>query len=55
MNQQYKPQDLSHKSFVYMEIQKDVYGISQAGKFSKYQMEQHLVKFGYEPAPINPG
>ena len=53
--QQYKLINLAHKGFVYMEIQKCMYGLPQAGKFSNDKLKLHLAKFGYESAPITPG
>ena len=38
-----------------MEIQKGMYGISQAGKIVNYKLKLHLYKFGYKPAPITSG
>ena len=38
-----------------MEIQKEVYGVPQAGKFSNDKLKLHLSKFGYEPEPITTG
>ena len=32
--QQYNPRNLAHKDFVYMEIQKGMYGLPQAGKIA---------------------
>ena len=53
--QQYNLINLAHKGFVYMEIQKGMYGIPQAGKIANDKFKLHLDKFGYEPAPITPG
>ena len=55
ITQQYNLRNLSHKGFVYMEIQTGMYGLPQVGKFSNDKLKIHLAKFGYEPAPINPG
>ena len=38
-----------------MEIQKGMYGLSQAGKTANDKMKLHLAKIGYETAPIMPG
>ena len=38
-----------------MEIQKGVYGLPYAGKIANDKLNIHLVKLGYEPAPITPG
>ena len=53
--QQYNLRNLEHKDFVYMEIQKGMYGLPQAGKIANDKLKLHLAKFGYEPAPITPG
>ena len=53
--QQYNFRNLSHKGFVYIEIQKGVYGIPQAGKIANDKLNLHLSKFGYDPAPITTG
>ena len=53
--QQYNLRNLEHKGFVYMEIEKGMYGLPQAGKFSNDKLKLHLAKFVYEPAPITPG
>ena len=50
--QQYNLRNLSQKGYIYMEIQKDMYGLPQAGKISNDKPKLHLAKFGYEPAPI---
>ena len=42
--QQYKLQDLEHKGFVYMEIQKGMYGLTQAGKMTNDKLKLHLAK-----------
>ena len=38
-----------------MEIQKGMYGLTQAVKIANCKLKLHLAKFGYEPAPITPG
>ena len=53
--QQYNLRSLAHKGFVYMEIQKGIYGLTQAGKNANDKLKLHLAKFGYKPAPITPG
>ena len=53
--QQYNLRNLEHKRVVYMEIQKGMYGIPQAGKFANDKLKLHLEKFGYEQEPITPG
>ena len=53
--QQYNIRNLSHKGIVYMEIQKGMYGLPQAGKIANDKLKLHLDKFRYEPEPITPG
>ena len=38
-----------------MEIQKVMYALPQAGKIANDKLKLHLVRFGYETAPITPG
>ena len=52
---QYKIRNLAYKGFIYMEIQKGTYGLPQVGKKLNDKIKLHLAKFGYNPAPINPG
>ena len=44
--QQYNLRNLEHKGFVYMEIQKGMYGLPQAGKVANDKLKLHLAKFG---------
>ena len=53
--QYYNLINLEHKGLVYMEIQKGMYGLPQAGKIANYKLKLHLEKFVYKPAPITPG
>ena len=53
--QQYNLQNLAHRGFVYMEIQKSMHGLPQVGKIANDKLKLHLYKFGYEPEPITPG
>ena len=50
--QQYNLINLSHKGFVYMIIQKGMYGLPQAGKIVNNKLKLYLAKFEYKPAPI---
>ena len=38
-----------------MEIEKGMYVLPEAGKFSNYKLNLHLENFGYKTAPIIPG
>ena len=53
--QQYNLRNLAQKGFVYMEIQKGMYGLPQAGKNENDKLKLHLGKFWYEPSPSTPG
>ena len=53
--QQWKLQDLAHKLFLHMEIQKGMNGMSQAGKISNSKLKGYLSKSGCEPSPITRG
>ena len=53
--QQYNLRKLAHKGFVYMEIQKGMFGLPKVRKFSNNKLKLHLAKFVYKPAPITPG
>ena len=55
ITQQCNLRNLSHKVFVYMDIQKGVYGIPQSGHFSNDKLNLHLSKFLYEPSHTTPG
>ena len=52
--QQYNLRKLAHKGFVYMEIQKGMYGLPQVRKIANNKLKLHLSKFGYETLPIIP-
>ena len=43
--QQYNIRNLSHKGFVYMEIQKGLCGLPQAGKIANDKLKIHLANF----------
>ena len=53
--QQYNLRNLAHKGFVYMEIQKGMYGLPQAVNMENDKLKLHLAKFGYKPTSITPG
>ena len=42
ITQQYNLRNLVHNGFVYMEIQKSIYGIPQAGKFANDKLNIYL-------------
>ena len=53
--QHYNLIKLAHKGFLYMEIQKGMYGLPQAGKISNNKLKLHIDNFRYNPSPIIPG
>ena len=42
-------------SFLYVRVEKGMYGIVQAGIIAHTVIKEHLQPLGYEPAPILPG
>ena len=40
--------------FLYVRLEKVMYGLVQAGIISHMALKEHLQPFGYEPAPITP-
>jgi hypothetical protein len=46
---------LIKNGFVYVEIQRGVYGLPQAGKIANDQLIQFLKPHGYAPVPLTPG
>ena len=40
--------------FLYVRVEKGMYGIVQAGIIAHTALKEHLQPFGYEPAPITP-
>ena len=54
-NKKYKLQDLAHKLFVYMKIQKCMYVLLQSVNITNNKMKQYLDIFGNDPEPITPG
>ena len=53
--QQYNFRNLAQKYFVYMEIQKVMYGLPQSGKIANDKLRLNMAKFGYEPSTITLG
>ena len=41
--------------WVYIEIQRGMYGLKQAGIIANEQLQTHLAKYGYHPTPRTPG
>ena len=46
---------VSKDGYVYMQIEKGMYGLPQAGKIANMELETHLKPFGYHPCPRTPG
>ena len=46
---QYNSTNLVHKSMIYVEIQKGMPGLKQAGKIAHDRLREHLKKYGYAP------
>ena len=44
-----------HKGYLYMEIQRGMYGLPQAGKIANTMLKEHLAKGGYYEVPHTPG
>ena len=51
----YKLSDIAHDGSVYVRIQKEMHGLSQAGKISQELLEQQLQANGYHQSKFNPG
>eukprot|EP00957_Ditylum_brightwellii_P059451 4513197-Ditylum_brightwellii.AAC.1 len=54
IKQQYKLDDIVDNSYVYLEIEKGMYHLPQAGCIAYDQLKEHLAKFGYEPVKHTP-
>ena len=53
---QYKLEPMfDNKDFVYMEIQRGMYGLKQAGKIANDQLKERLIPHGYRPCRNTPG
>ena len=53
--QQYNILPLVQNGYVYIDIQKGMYGLTQDGLIENLQFKQHLVNFGYAPTIHTPG
>ena len=51
---QYNLRSLATDELVYMEIQKVMPGLKQAGKIANNTLKLHIAKFGYTPVPFTP-
>jgi hypothetical protein len=52
---QYTLLPLMHNDYVYIEIQKGMYGLPQAGIIVNKKLKKHLTKSGYAPTAHTPG
>jgi hypothetical protein len=52
---EYNLQLLVYKGHVYVEIQKGMYGLPQAGRLANDRLTKILEPHGYRPCPITPG
>ena len=55
MQEQYKLHDFQRDGKVYVEIQKGMYGLPQAGILANQQLRKNLQPHGYLPCPHTPG
>ena len=51
---QYSLRTLSSDSWVYLDIQKGMLGLKQAGRIVNDRLKAHLAHFGFAPVPITP-
>jgi hypothetical protein len=51
----YKLRDIVHNGYVFVRIQKGMYGLPQAGIIAQQLLEQCLQANGYQQSKINPG
>ena len=51
---QYKLTNLLHKGMIYVEIQKGMPGLKQAGKIAHDRLREHFKKYGYAPVQRTP-
>ena len=51
---QYNLRALAHDGWVYMQIEKGMPGLKQAGKIANDRLKTHLKKYGYAPVPRTP-
>ena len=51
---QYNLKNIAHEEYVYIEVQKGMSGLKQAGKIANDRLTSHLAKFGYVPTERTP-
>ena len=47
--------ELDHLGYAYVEIQRGIYGLKEAGTLAHQQLVDHLATFGYKPVMSTPG
>jgi hypothetical protein len=52
---QYDLLPLVHNDWIYIQINKGMYGLPQAGKIANERLRIHLAKYGYTPTNLTPG
>ena len=53
--EKYNLNDIAHNGNVYMQINKGIYGLKEAGALANEQLQQHLAPYGYTPSKYTPG
>ena len=51
---QYNLLNIAYNKSIYIEIQKGIYGLPQAGKIAHDELKKHLATFGYAPCQLTP-
>ena len=46
---------VEYKGWIYMRIEKGVYGLKQAGIIANQELVKHMAPFGYHPVSHTPG
>jgi len=55
IKKQYNLHKIVHDGYIYIQIEKGMYGLPQAGKIANDELQRHLLPFGYKPCPRTPG
>ena len=55
IKEQYNLQKIVHDGYIYIQIEKGMYGLPQAGKIANDELQRHLLPFGYKPCPQTQG
>ena len=54
ITKQYGLDKIQHDGCVYIQIQKVMPGLKQAGKIANNYLTKHLKRYGYQPCPVTP-